>query len=102
MLESQSAPNFTRDIKTIQEVPHDEAKRMIKAEICVEYKEGKDVELDYKRKLKDVNTELEQAFDDLKEVKSAHERKIKALNDELKKTKAALKAGKKTGKKTKK
>lgn len=108
MIESQAAANYTRDIHTIQEVPDAEAKRMIEAEICTEHKEGKDVEKDYKIKLKEVNLQLQTAFEENEILKEAlenaehdirpYERKIKSLIDELKKAKGKKTKAKKRAK----
>lgn len=103
MLEGQGGMDFTREPKTIWDIPTKEAMRMIEEGICRKYTDEKDMELTYKTNLKEVNLELQAAYEENKKLTIAlkgasdiepYKRKIKSLNNELRKAK-----GRKTSKK---
>lgn len=101
ILFSQAGANFTRNVGECYEVSNKEAGRLIKTGIAEKFVEKKDIELNYKKELKEVNEELQKAWDENKKLTENLEnsgnieplkRKNKSLNDELKKNKTALKA----------
>ncbi|MGR3220864.1 MAG: hypothetical protein ACUZ8H_13760 [Candidatus Anammoxibacter sp.] len=91
MLESQGGVSFNRDIGSIWEIPDKEAKNLIEAGICRKAERQVDVIQEYKRKLYQINEELEG---------------LKRINSNLKlelngqKEKSGKKTSKKAGKKT--